>query len=503
MSASAQTPAPTPAQTGGSPSPSGSASTAPPYTRPGATLLTACGATFIAFLGVSVVYIAFPELPKSFPDASLPSLSWVVSGYTVVFAAALAPAGRLADVIGLRKLFNLSVAGFTLASLLCALAPTVEVLIAFCALQGLFAAGMIPSSLGLLLASRAPQQRAKAIGLWGASSSAAAAVGTPLGGFLVHSFGWPAVFLVNVPLGAALLALAWWVLPRIRAQAAALPDLIGTVALMLGVGGLVAALTKGSAWGWDSPQFLAVLAGGALLLALALTRSRRHRVPALELSLLRTRKFAVANASFLLFGAAMYCWLLASPLFAAEIWHYSPLQAGLALTPGALVSVVVSVLAGRMPRRHQRAVVVTGALLFAVQCGIWAVGLRSEPDFLLVWLPANVIGGVGIGAVMTTLSATAAGSLPPHRFAAGAGMVMTSRQVGAAMGTGAFAALIAALSGPGVSAFRTVFAVCTVLAVLAGAIALWLTDPGTGPADEARPAAPSAPSKQTVRGGGR
>ncbi|XIE81865.1 MFS transporter [Streptomyces sp. SBR177] len=206
----------------------------------------------MAFLGVSVVYIAFPELPESFPDASLSLLSWVVSGYTVVFAATLAPAGRLADVIGLRRLFTLSVAGFTVGSLLCALAPTVELLIAASAIQGLFAAGMVPSSLALLLASRPPHERAKAIGLWGASSSAAAAAGTPLGGFLVHSFGWPSVFLVNVPLGAALLALAWWVLPRVRVRAAAVPDLLGTVALLLGVGGLVAALTQGSSWGWGS-----------------------------------------------------------------------------------------------------------------------------------------------------------------------------------------------------------------------------------------------------------
>ncbi|MFF8599282.1 DHA2 family efflux MFS transporter permease subunit [Streptomyces sp. NPDC015232] len=450
---------------------------ASPYTRPGLTLLASCGATFIAFLGVSVVYIAFPELPESFPDASLSLLSWVVSGYTVVFAATLAPAGRLADVIGLRRLFTLSVAGFTVGSLLCALAPTVELLIAASAVQGLFAAGMVPSSLALLLASRPPHERARAIGLWGASSSAAAAAGTPLGGFLVHSFGWPSVFLVNVPLGAALLALAWWVLPRVRMPAAAVPDLLGTVALLLGVGGLVAALTQGSSWGWGSAPFLGVLAAGAVLLAVALMRSRGHATPALQLALLRTRKFAVANASFLLFGAAMYCWLLASPLFAAQIWHYTPLQAGLSLTPGAVVSVVVSVLAGRMPRRHQRTVVVVGTLLFAVQCGIWAVGLRAEPDFALVWLPANMIGGIGIGAVMTTLSATAAGALPPQRFAAGAGLVVTSRQVGAALGTGAFAALIAALGGPGVGAFRTVFAVCTALAVLAGLIALGLTDP--------------------------
>ncbi|MFJ3880387.1 DHA2 family efflux MFS transporter permease subunit [Streptomyces sp. NPDC090077] len=466
----------------------GTAGPGSPYTRPGLTLLASCGATFIAFLGVSVVYIAFPELPESFPDTSLSLLSWVVSGYTVVFAATLAAAGRLADVIGLRRLFTLSVAGFTTASLLCALAPTVPLLVAASALQGLFAAGMVPSSLALLLASRPPHERAKAIGLWGASSSAAAAAGTPLGGFLVHSFGWPSVFLVNVPLGAALLALSLWVLPRIRVGASEVPDVLGTVALLLGVGGLVAALTQGSAWGWGSAPFLGVLAGGAVLLAVALVRSARHRTPVLELTLLRTRKFAVANGSFMLFGAAMYCWLLASPLFAAQIWHYTPLQAGLALSPGALVSVVASVLAGRMPRRHQRTVVVVGTLLFAVQCGIWAVGLRAEPDFALVWLPANVIGGIGVGAVMTTLSATAAGALPPQRFAAGAGMVVTSRQVGAALGTGAFAAMIAALGGPGVGAFRTVFAVCTVLAVLAGLTAVWLTDPApaTGSLDDRR-----------------
>ncbi|MFI1739710.1 DHA2 family efflux MFS transporter permease subunit [Streptomyces sioyaensis] len=468
-----------------------------PYARPGLTLLVACGAAFIAFLGVSVVYIAFPELPKSFPGSSLSSLSWVVSGYTVVFAAALAPVGKMADVIGLRTLFLLSVTGFTAASLLCALAPTAELLIACCALQGLFAAGMIPSSLGLLLASRPPQQRPKAIGLWGASSSAAAAVGPPLGGFLVHSFDWTGVFLVNVPLGAALLLTAWRVLPKLRTERGGLPDLIGMLALMLGVGSLVAGLTKGSTWGWGSAAFVGTTLGGALLLALAVLRSRRHRVPALELTLLHTRKFAVANATFVLFGAAMYCWLIAAPLFTTEIWHYSPLAAGLALTPGAVLSVAASVLAGRMPRKHQRTVVVAGALMVAVQCGIWAVALRTQPDYLLVWLPANLIGGVGIGAVMTTLSSAAAGALPPQRFAAGAGLAMTSRQVGAALGTGAFAALTAALGGPQLGSFRQVFLVCTVLSALAGVVALWLTDPATQPAAE--PSAPARPLSE-VRG---
>ncbi|KPC62756.1 DHA2 family efflux MFS transporter permease subunit [Streptomyces chattanoogensis] len=460
----------------------------PVYARPGLTLLAACGAAFIAFLGVSVVYIAFPELPKSFPGSSLSSLSWVVSGYTVVFAAALAPIGKMADVIGLRTLFLVSVTGFTAASLLCALAPTAELLIAFCALQGLFAAGMIPSSLGLLLASRSPQQRPKAIGLWGASSSAAAAVGPPLGGFLVHSFDWSGVFLVNVPLGALLLILAWRVLPRVPSERGGVPDMIGMLALMLGVGGLVAGLTKGSTWGWGSAAFLGTTLGGALLLGLAVLRSRRHRVPALQLTLLRTRKFAVANATFVLFGASMYCWLIAAPLFTTEIWHYSPLSAGLALTPGAVLSVAASVLAGRMPRKYQRAVVVAGALMVAVQCGIWALALRSTPDYLVVWMPANVIGGVGIGAVMTTLSSAAAGALPPQQFAAGSGMAMTSRQVGAALGTGAFAALTAALGGPGLGAFRLVFLVCTVLSALAGVIALWLTDPA-----ERTATAPAAP----------
>lgn len=125
------------------------------------------------------------------------------------------------------------------------------------------------------------------------------------------------------------------------------------------------------------------------------------------------------------------------------------------------------------------------------------MALRTQPDYLLVWLPANLIGGVGIGAVMTTLSSAAAGALPPQRFAAGAGLAMTSRQVGAALGTGAFAALTAALGGPQLGSFRQVFLVCTVLSALAGVVALWLTDPATQPAAE--PSAPARPLSE-VRG---
>ncbi|MFD7239137.1 DHA2 family efflux MFS transporter permease subunit [Streptomyces syringium] len=450
------------------------------YARGGLTLLMACGATFVAFLDVSVTYVAFPSLHKSFPDASLSALSWVVSSYTVVFAAVLAPAGRLADVMGRRALFLWSVAGFTLASGLCAIAPTVEFLVGMRVLQGISAAGMIPSALSLVLSSRPPERRSSAIGLWGASSSAAAAVGPPLGGLLVDSFGWPSVFLINVPLGVVLVVASYRILPPRTGPAGRMPDLVGTLAVALGVGGVVAALTEGSSWGWTSPAFLGALLGGAVLLALALQRSRRHPAPAVEISLWRSRKFRVANIAFVLFGGSMYCWLLAAPLFATEIWGYSEVEAGLALAPGAVMSVIASVLAGRYARAHQRVAVVVGGILFAVQCGIWMIGLESKPDFLVIWLPATLIGGVGIGAVMTGLSSASATALPPRLFAAGAGLATTARQVGAALGTAAFAALMAVLggeSGKTLDGFRQVFVMCTVLAALAAVAALWLTDP--------------------------
>lgn len=265
----------------------------------------------------------------------------------------LTPAGRLADVIGRRRLFVLGVAGFTLARAACAAAPSVAVLVVARAAQGLAAAAMIPASLGMLLASTPPDRRKVAVGLWGAAASFAAA-GPSLGGVLVDLTDWRSVFVINVPIGIlALLGLR--TLDEVRPGAQRVPDMLGTAALGVGIAAVVVGITKEPDWEWTSAGTLACLAGGSLLVAAVLARSVRHPSPAVEMDLWRSRTFSAANATSCLFGAGVYAWMLLAVITVTTFWDYSILEAGLAVSPGAVTAAVAAIAAGRIAERRASA----------------------------------------------------------------------------------------------------------------------------------------------------
>ncbi|MQA76547.1 MAG: MFS transporter, partial [Solirubrobacterales bacterium] len=403
-------------------------------------LALAAGGAFLAFLDVTITNLAIPDLARDFGGTGVTSLSWVVTLYTILFAALLAPAGRLADLLGRRRLFAAGTAIFTAASLLAALAPSFESLLAARAIQGVGAAAMIPASLAFVLTDTPPARRAAAIGIWSAAASAAAAVGPALGGVLVDAFGWRSLFLINVPLGAVLVAQALRV--RVVAETRGrLPDFLGTALLAAGVGLVVLGVTEGEPWGWGDPRTIAVLAAGLLSTALALGRSARNPVAAIEVGLWRNRTYAAANLVSALFGAGLYAWLLLGVLFLTEVWGYSELQAGLAMTHGAVAAAAVGVAVGRLSRGPSpRALVVTGGLAIAITGLALALWIPAEPHFLTVWVPAGLIGGAGMGAVSVGVSSAAALSVAPERFAGATGLNVAARQVGGALGIAVLAA---------------------------------------------------------------
>jgi len=411
-------------------------------------LFVTAGATFMAFLDTTVANIAFPALHTNFPAISLANLSWVVSGFAIAFAALLAPAGRLADVVGRRKVFLASVGVFTVASVACAVAPDFGVLLGARVVQGIGAAGMIPSALGLLLAEMPPARLLAAIGVWGASGSMAAAAGPSLGGLLIDAASWRAVFLINLPIGATILFGAWRLVPARPAQSRELPDGIGTAAAALGIAAIALGLTKGSDWGWRSAFTITALVAGVALVTVALARSHSQPVPAIQTSLWQSRTFAVANLTSLLAGAALYSWLLAGPLFLTTFWGYSVLKAGLAVTPGALTSAVAAILVGKRVKLERQPAVVAGSLLVFAAVGVWIfAALGARHVFLEVWLPAGLIGGAAFGAALTGLATAAALSVPPVHFAAGTALNTAARQVGGAFGVAAMAAIVTAETG--------------------------------------------------------
>ncbi|MGC4991284.1 MFS transporter [Nocardia salmonicida] len=435
----------------------------PDSSAAGRTLAVAAGAAFIAFLDLSVVNIAFPTIALSYPGTSTGTLTWIVSGYAIGFAALLTPAGRIADALGRRRLFALALAGFAVTSLLCGLAPGANWLIAGRVLQGIAAAFMVPAALGLVLEATPRAKIGAAIGAWSAAGGFAAVVGPALGGALVEVFGWRAVFLINVPIAVAL------IVPGLRlpggdkaAGEAALPDPLGTLAIAIGLGAIVAAVTEGQSWGWTAPGTLVALLGGSALTVFALVRSRRHTNPAVAVQLWRERQFALANAGSFLFGASMFAWLLAGPLFLNAIWGYSVLESAAALTVGAVASMVTAVVTGRITTpRGQRWVGVLGGLMSTAALAWMSTdAFGPEPALWTAWIPAGVLGGGGIGIVVTVLGTAAANSVPPQQFAAGIGMNVTARQVGGALGIAVLAAIFSATSDDPLSGFHILFAVC-------------------------------------------
>ena len=345
-----------------------------------------------------------PRDRESFPGSTPSSLSWVLNAYAIVFAACLVPAGRLADLLGRRKTFQLGLIVFALASAACALAPTLAVLVAARAGQAVGAALLIPTSLGLLLHAFPPARRAGAIGAWVAVGAVAAAGGPGLGGLLVE-VSWKLIFLVNIPLAVAALVGSWLVLDEVRhPEEGGLPDLAGIALLIAGIGGVTLAIVEGPQWGWTSAASLATLAASGLALAAFLWRCSHHRAPVVELSLLRVRSFAVSNVVMLLYGIGFGAMLLLSVLFLTGEWGYSTLRAGLGIAPGPLTVALVSLRVKHLVvRLGGRTVAVTGCLLLAAGAAWWLTQLGSEPAYLREFLPGMVVGGLGVALTQATL----------------------------------------------------------------------------------------------------
>ncbi|MFA1545447.1 MFS transporter [Actinomadura chokoriensis] len=435
----------------------------------------AAGATFLAMLDATVANLAVPDLRADFPGSSLSGLTWVITLYAVPFAALLAPAGRLADLVGRRALYLCGAGLFTLASLACALAPNVPVLLATRGVQGAAAAALIPASLALLLHDTPAERRASAIGLWSAAGAFAAAIGPGVGGVLVDQFGWRSLFVINVPVCLAMLA-GGLRLPRARGDAGRLPDLVGTVLLGTGVGGLALGVTQTRDWAWTDARTLALLLGGAVLVALALRRSARHPVPALEISLWRERGFAAANAASFLYGTALYSWLLLGVLYLTAEWDYSILRAGLASTPGAFTATAAAIVMGRLTGRFGVRPAVTGGASLMAAAGVWAtVSLPADPHFLTFLLPVGLLAGTGMGMVTTGTASAAALSAGPLRFAGATGLNTTARQLGGALGIAVLAAMLPA--GAAHDDYTAVYLFCTLAAAGAALAGLLTTVP--------------------------
>jgi EmrB/QacA subfamily drug resistance transporter len=443
---------------------------------------------FMASLDLFIVNIAFPDLSRSFDDASLSSLSWVLNGYAIIFAALLVPAGRIADRVGRKRVFIIGLLTFSLASALCAVSPSIPFLVGARVLQAAGAAMMIPTTLGLLLPAFPPEQRPVAIGIWSAVAGVAAALGPPIGGILVQ-LSWHWIFLVNVPIGIVTVIAAIRILDEAKEPEDGRPDLLGALFLALGIGVLTLGIVQGPEWGWTDARVLGSFAAAIAFVAAFLYRSAHHRAPVIELPLLRVRSFALANLATLVFFMGFGTMLLAGVLLLTEVWGWSELRAGFALSPGPLMAAIFAAPSGRLGARiGQRPVATVGGLVFAGGFALMLATVGPRPEYATTFLPAFMLGGIGVGLTLGTLPAAATASLPPGRFATGSAVFGMARQLGSAIGVAVLVALIDSAGGDLLSGLQHGWWFALGSGLGAAALAFSLPARAKAPATDAAPA---------------
>jgi EmrB/QacA subfamily drug resistance transporter len=379
---------------------------------------------------------------------SLADLSWVLNAYAVTLAALLIPAGRLGDRIGHRRVFLGGIAIFTIASLLCGVAPNVPVLVVARVAQAAGAAALVPTSLALLLGAVDAGRRISATRGWSAAGGLAAVAGPLVGGLLVD-VSWRWVFVVNLPVGA----LAWLLGRRVLAHDRGrtdepVPDLLGSVLLVVGMGALTGALVQAPSWGWTDPRTVGVLVVAAAGTVAFVLRCRRHPAPLLELRLLRVRRFATGNVAMLLFSVSFGIMLLSNSLWCQDVWHYSPLQTGLAMAPGPMMVPIATALTTRLVHRLGPAPVAALGGLFLAASQLWRVLVAGpEPAYVHDLLPSMLASGVGVGLALGTLIAAGVTALPEDRSATGSAFLNSGRQVGSALGIAVLVTLLGPVAG--------------------------------------------------------
>ncbi|MHB8507313.1 MAG: MFS transporter [Candidatus Dormibacteria bacterium] len=413
--------------------------------NPWITMLVLCLGFFMIVLDTTVVTVAVPSISDDL-KATLDQVLWVVNAYLVVYAALLVTAGRLGDLIGRRLLFQVGIGLFTLASAACGLARTPGQLIAARVGQGVGGALMSPQTLAILTDIFPVERRGAAFGVWGAVAGLGAIAGPTLGGLMVAQAGWRSVFFINVPVGlAALVGSCLWI-PASNRQPRRPLDLVGLGLVSAAILAIVFALVEGQRFSWGTIagplNIPVILVGGVLLLVVFAAWERGYPDPLMPVALFRDQNFALMNWAGAAIWFAVVGLLLPLTIYLQSVRGYSSLGAGLTLLPMTAAVVLAAPIAGRLADRPRGRYVLTGgAFVFGLGTVIIALS-TSESSTWISWLPGLLVAGVGLGCAFATISARALRDVQPEWAGSASGVINTTRQLGAALGSAVVGAVL-------------------------------------------------------------
>ena len=419
-----------------------SVAAAPPVLRPrvrvdpGAVLAVVAVAQFMVILDASVVNVALPTIKRDL-GFSEQSLSWILNAYTLMFGGFLLLGGRLADRLGRRRLFVAGIALFSGASLVCGVSQSEGMLLVARGLQGLGGALVSPAALSILLTTFAEgSERNRALAVWGAIAGAGGAVGLLLGGVIVQALSWRWVFFINVPIGAAVLALAPRVVPESRSESASRGgyDAEGAVAITLGTIALVFTLIKAESWGWTSGRTIAGFGVAAVLVGAFLVIERRHEDPLIPLRIFSNRSLAASDATMLVVAAALFGMFFFSTLYLQQVLGYSALETGVAYLPLSLTLVGGSAVASRFVDRFTPKPVLVAGLAVSTAGFVLLTRVSGHGDYASHILPAMVVLGVGLGMSFVPITIAATNGVAAGDSGLASGLLNTTQQVGGSLG---------------------------------------------------------------------
>ena len=407
--------------------------------------------SFVAGLDATVVNVALPAIGRDL-GGGLAGQQWVSNAYLLTLGSLILVAGSLADLYGERRVFSVGVGGFGVVSIVCALAPTIGVLVAARALQGVFGALLTPSALAVIISAFAPEERGAAIGSWTAWSGIAFVIGPLAGGWLIDVESWRLIFAINIPFVLVTLALVAAAVPPSPGKPGVRLDWLGALLTVLGLAGPVLALIRQPAVGWGSPEVWLVGLGGLALFAGFIVHEARTPHPMLPLELFRRRNFAVGNVETFVMYGGMGALLFFLTLFLQQVCGFDALQAGLATMPITLVMFSFSRLAGRLADRYGPRLFMGGGPLLAAVGLALLLRVDADVDYWTDLLPALLVFALGLSCTVAPLTATVLGDADEHNAGIASAVNNAIARVASLVCVAALGAVVAAQFTAGLDA---------------------------------------------------